>query len=347
MFAKLVSPPRLHYQAEMADPSIDALRRAAETDDVAALTRFGRRLLDETEPDAVAEAALVLDRATHLGGTEAPAMLAPLFAVGAGAPQNWKTALDLLQIAAERGSSSAQGQLAALADAERVLRGVAPEAPERWRRLRVSIDVPSWSRAGPQVVLHPAPRISRYDNFISPAVCAWLIGRAEGRVTPARVFHPVGGEGLLDQSRSNSALEFKLADMDVVLAMLRFRVAAVVGVQPADLEAPQVLHYRVGQRFERHYDFLDADLPGHTRELAERGQRIITFLIYLNGDFDGGETDFPLLDQRCKPPAGGALCFVNIDPAGAPDRRTLHAGLTPTRGEKWLFSQWIRRPPIR
>jgi hypothetical protein len=37
------------------------------------------------------------------------------------------------------------------------------------------------------------------------------------------------------------------------------------------------------------------------------------------------------------------LLFANVDAATrAPDPLTLHAGLPPTRGEKWIFSQWIR-----
>jgi hypothetical protein len=45
---------------------------------------------------------------------------------------------------------------------------------------------------------------------------------------------------------------------------------------------------------------------------------------------------------------GDALMFANVDLAGNPDRRTLHAGLPPTRGEKWVLSQWIRdRTPAR
>lgn len=38
--------------------------------------------------------------------------------------------------------------------------------------------------------------------------------------------------------------------------------------------------------------------------------------------------------------------FSNTDPAGAPDYATLHAGLPPTTGEKWLLSQWIRSKPV-
>jgi hypothetical protein len=66
-------------------------------------------------------------------------------------------------------------------------------------------------------------------------------------------------------------------------------------------------------------------------------------LIYLNDDFDGGETNFPLINRRFKGRKGDALFFRNVNDAGAPDIRTLHAGLAPTRGEKWLFSQWARR----
>jgi hypothetical protein len=36
---------------------------------------------------------------------------------------------------------------------------------------------------------------------------------------------------------------------------------------------------------------------------------------------------------------------MNTDETGRPDRRTMHVGLPPTRGEKWLLSQWIRGVP--
>ena len=42
--------------------------------------------------------------------------------------------------------------------------------------------------------------------------------------------------------------------------------------------------------------------------------------------------------QLSAPPAA----IVNITPDFAPDPRTLHAGLPPRTGEKWMFSQWIR-----
>jgi hypothetical protein len=49
--------------------------------------------------------------------------------------------------------------------------------------------------------------------------------------------------------------------------------------------------------------------------------------------------------RRWKGRRGSALFFWNVEPDGTRDQDTLHAGLPVTRGEKWLLSQWIGRPP--
>lgn len=47
----------------------------------------------------------------------------------------------------------------------------------------------------------------------------------------------------------------------------------------------------------------------------------------------GYDSDFP------------ASAPYQMDNHGKPDKATRHAGLPPTEGEKWLFSQWIREFP--
>ncbi|CAL1549051.1 unnamed protein product [Lymnaea stagnalis] len=106
------------------------------------------------------------------------------------------------------------------------------------------------------------------------------------------------------------------------------------------------MHYAVGQEFSVHHDFLDPAQPGPAADIARRGQRMGTFLIYLNDDYEGGETAFPRAGIAHRGKAGDALFFANVTPDGRPDPLTLHAGKPPTAGEKWIFSQWIRdRPP--
>jgi prolyl 4-hydroxylase len=77
-------------------------------------------------------------------------------------------------------------------------------------------------------------------------------------------------------------------------------------------------------------------------ELAVLGQRIVTCLVYLNDGFEGGETEFPAIDWRYRGKPGDSLIFNNVTPQGLPDMASLHAGLPPTRGEKWVLSQWVR-----
>jgi hypothetical protein len=133
-----------------------------------------------------------------------------------------------------------------------------------------------------------------------------------------------------------------LVHTDLVVLLIRDRLSAACGLPVTAMEVPQVFHYAVGQAFRLHEDYLVPDGAYKSRELATHGQRARTLLIYLNEGFEGGETDFPRLDLRFRGRKGEALMFTNVLPDGSPDRRMSHAGLPPSAGEKWLFSQWVR-----
>ena len=124
--------------------------------------------------------------------------------------------------------------------------------------------------------------------------------------------------------------------------MLRAKMAQAAELPVMAMESTAVLHYEPGEEFLPHFDFLDVNQPGPAKDVAGRGQRVLTFLISLNEGYEGGETDFPEIGKRWKGRKGNALFFWNVEPDGTPDRLTRHAGLPPTRGEKWLLSQWIR-----
>jgi len=255
---------------------------------------------------------------------EALAFSAVLAGLGAGEPHDWAEAVARLRRAADAGLASAADQL-------RVLAGLEGESR-----------LDAWLHAAPRERLLNDPRIAVSRGFLPPAACDWLIARARGRVAQAQVFDAETGAGRVEETRSNSAWELKLEDLDLVLVAVRARIAATVSTPAGALEPIQVLHYAMGQRFERHFDFLDPAVPGYAADIARRGQRMATFLVYLNEGFGGGETDFPIVGLSHKGGAGDALMFANLDAQGRPDRRTLHAGLPPTSGEKWLLSQWIR-----
>ncbi len=106
-----------------------------------------------------------------------------------------------------------------------------------------------------------------------------------------------------------------------------------------------VLHYDVGEQISEHFDFVDPNVPDYERHIRERGQRIVTFLVYLNDEYSGGETEFPRLGVRHRGQGGEGFFFVNAFADGRPDVRTLHAGRAPSSGEKWIVSQFIKSQP--
>jgi prolyl 4-hydroxylase len=318
---------------------VESLRESARSGDVKAMSLLGQALLRAgSTPADLREAEATLAAADRAGDAEAPAVLAMLSATGVGAPRDWTRAMGLLVVAAERGSANARGQLQTLGS-EAVH---ADGGGQDWARLAGSLDLTAWTQHPAKRVLSVTPRVATMEGFVSPRVCAWMIARADERIAPAQVFDAETGAASFADARSNSAVEFGFGDLDVVQALLRAYIALSIDVPEGALEPSQVLHYAVGQSFAPHYDFLDTRVPGYAIEAATNGQRLATFLIYLNDGFEGGETDFPLLHLRAKAPPGGALYFANVDAAGAPDPRTLHAGLAPTSGEKWLLSQWVR-----
>jgi len=195
-------------------------------------------------------------------------------------------------------------------------------------------------------VFSDAPRMVVVKGFASAAACDWLIELARPHLRVADIYDRDSGElTRADGLRTNSAAPIDLAHTDLVLAFLRARIAAITEVPLIALEASQVLHYEVGQQFAAHHDFLDVTFPGLAREVERGGQRGLTLLIYLNEGYGGGETAFPRLGRSFKGRKGDALIFWNVTEDGKPDWSTEHIGTAPTKGEKWLFSQWIRVKP--
>lgn len=248
--------------------------------------------------------------------------LALMAGIGLGMPHDPPLAMARLKQAAALGHGLAAESLALLE--------TEPGGLEAWCR-----------PASPQAVSQ-RPHVLIAENFVSPAVCDWLMARARPGLASALVYDPATGEGRRDAVRTNSAVAFDLAATDMVLVLVREKLARLAGLPVAGLEPSQVLHYRPGQKFDWHVDFLDPALPGHVQDLGLRGQRIATALIRLNDDYQGGETAFEAGDLRFSGPKGSVLLWANVTPNGRPDPLTRHAGLPPTSGEKWILSQWMR-----
>jgi prolyl 4-hydroxylase len=314
--------------AGRATEATDLLRGAAAGGNVAALAALGKHLLIH-RPDRAREGLNALSAAAQGGSGESAHLLAVFIAEGVGFPQSWPAAFAALQHSAELKWLPAQREI-------ELLTGELKAA-----RLE-DVDLSRWLKAPPAYPVSSEARIFAVRNFASPRMCDRLIELARPRLKAAQTFDPETGAGQYESSRNNSDCHLILPYSDLALALVRARIAALIQMPPPFFEPPTMLHYKPGETFSPHYDFLDDTKPGLSKKIAQNGQRVLTFLLYLNEDFAGGETEFPLIGIRYKGNKGDALCFWNVTQDGSPDRRTLHAGLPPTRGEKWLLSQWVR-----
>jgi len=290
----------------------------------------------------VQRAAELLQRASSEGHAEASERCALLDALGSARPPDWNRSLDMLALAAQQGSRSAREQLLILADNERD--PVIPEDVDDdfWSAERARIPLERRMQPGEKQALSESPRIRLIHGFATPAECRWLMSLALPKLGPATVFDQETGGQTLDPTRDNSFLVLRIGEMNVLTEVIRNRISAATALPPPLFEPSQILHYAVGQRFKAHHDFLDPKNSAYGETLSHFGQRIATFLIYLNDGYGGGETTFPSIGLKYRAQAGDALFFANVTRDGIPDPLTLHAGLPPTSGEKWVFSQWIR-----
>ena len=335
------------------DDAINELALAAQRKDVDATTQLAKRIIvGDRAPRLTRQGIGLLRDAVNLGGAEAAGHLAVLYVAGMIGKPDWGKALRLLAQAVERGWAPARGQFEVLASMTgalagesqtgRSLIGMCSGSPD------AGIDPDILGRLltpGDGEVLSPDPHVHRFPGFVSAEVCDWLIERAQGRLQRALVYDVVRQADVAGKTRTNTAAPFHIMDADIVHLLVQTRIAAACGQPVAHMEAPTVLHYGVGESIGNHYDFVDPEQPGYAEEIRTRGTRVLTFLVYLNSDYEGGETVFPKLDLTHAGQRGEGMFFVNTLANGQADVRTLHNGKPPTRGEKWIFSQFVRNRP--
>jgi len=299
------------------------LQQRALAGDARAQYELGARLLvGRGVPAAPRDGAALVAASARQENTDALQLCAVLAAAGIGGAQNWDAAFDFVRRAAAKGDKRAKGQLLLIGD-------------ELTDQLSI-----------PRATQHfAAPRVLTFERFLSPSLCRWIIERARPSLESARVIHAEEGGAKVDSIRTNTGMGFSLIDTDLVMQLTQARIAAAIGVPMAHQEPTNILHYEPGQEYRPHYDFVDPGVAHFQQQLMTVGQRTVTFLIYLNDDYQDGATAFPRLDWSFKGKAGDAIAFWNLTD-GKPDTRTLHAGTPPVGGIKWLFSKWVRDRPV-
>jgi prolyl 4-hydroxylase len=267
----------------------------------------------------LAAARALFERAAALGDSSSAVVTRAFIAGGVGGPPDWPRALELLRAAA----------------------GTEAEAASQSRLIAAMALGPAGEPLGPFAsnILCDAPEVRLFPALFTADECAYLIATAGPKLQPSVVVDPHSGKQIPNPIRTSSGVGFPLIDENPAIHALNRRLAAASGTDVRAGEPLQVLRYAPGEQYHQHSDAL----PG----VAPMEQRVLTFLVYLDEDYDGGETRFPMPSIDVRGRTGDGLLFRNASADGAPDPRSVHAGLPVTRGVKHLASRWIRAAPLR
>ena len=301
--------------------------RARHGGDAQALLQLGVRLLNgDNAPHSPVNGAAVIAIAADHDDAQAWRLMAGFAAQGLGQAQSWANACTAMERAVTLGDPLARQQ-------QQLLHSLQLDSVQ---------GIEDWLACEGAEVFHEAPRMLVFRSFLPAALCEYLIQTAQPRLVRANVYDVATGQTKIDPMRTNRRAPHSVLDIDLLVQLIRARLAGAAGVAVEMLESPEVLHYEVGQQYKLHVDYFHVGSPRLAEHVQSHGQRIKTALVYLNDNYVGGETAFPRLGISFRGSAGDALIFDNVDAQGNGDLNTAHQGSAPTQGEKWLLSQWIR-----
>lgn len=317
MMASPVETARQLASSGRVHDALAALRTAGDAGDAVALAELAVwHLRGDALPRNLAHARQCLARARIIGHVDAALMEIALTANGSGGAPDWPGALALLKSAAATDPLAAQ-HLSLLRDMALGADGAPRHLPK-------------------PLSLNTSPHIRRFPAFCSPIECGHIASVAAPTLQPATVFDPATGKMVAHPIRSSDNAPIGPVQESLVVQAINRRISAATRTHVTQGEPLTVLRYAPGQQYRPHLDTLP----------DQSNQRIRTAILYLNHNYTGGRTVFPLLDLEVAPGVGDLIVFDNVDANGAPDPLSRHAGLPITSGTKWIATRWIRAQPI-
>lgn len=116
------------------------------------------------------------------------------------------------------------------------------------------------------------------------------------------------------------------------------------GIDKSHQEQLQVAMYEPRGMFVDHYDACVSEDPENCLRMNKgSGQRRATLLVYLNDDFEGGETEFGEVGFKIKPATGKGIFFWSTREDESLITESKHRGNEVLGGSKWIATKWTHK----
>ena len=178
------------------------------------------------------------------------------------------------------------------------------------------------------------------NNIITEEEAKYIIKKANSKFEDSLVLDDkIEGKLNTDVRKSKTAWMHK---DDPLIFNIMTRIANMVNIPIENAESLQVVKYGPNGYYKHHHDSCCDEAKSCHDFIKDGGQRIKTVLIYLNDDFTEGETDFPVLNKKIKPPKYSAVVFNPLaKDSNKCHPKALHAGLPVKSGIKYVANLWF------
>ena len=189
-----------------------------------------------------------------------------------------------------------------------------------------------------------SPYLWEIDGILSKKECSIIIDTAKPLLERNTVVDDskIQGSRVADVRTSSGAhfnkdMKYSL-EFDMIRRKIEYAISEFTKLPIENQEGFQVLHYEVNEEYKAHHDYFVRNTEYWKGQVEIGGQRMFSFLLYLNDVEEGGETEYPQVNKMIAPSPGKACMHQNfVD--GKEYFKSEHAAL-PVKKEKsglWLL----------
>jgi len=123
-------------------------------------------------------------------------------------------------------------------------------------------------------------------------------------------------------------------------------ISSVLSVDSRLLEPLDGIKFSRGDYHGRHVDFVEEQVASGAASIKKYGQRMASFIIYLNDNFKGGETCFPTIGKKIEPLTGRMVIWGNLDKNYRPNYFAMREEAFVKTGVKYILLGHVREQRV-
>lgn len=186
-------------------------------------------------------------------------------------------------------------------------------------------------------------RLYEQEDVFTKEECNRVIAYMKPKMKRSTVAGKTERDVSNDRTSKTGWIKYYDEEMSFFTSKLRNLGRKLTGIRDDDMyEDVSIVQYEPGQLYRPHFD---ACTTMRNCKNNMRIYRIATIIVYLNDDFEGGETNFPKAKKKVKPVTGKIVYFEDTDNQGKEIPESLHEGVAVKNGEKWIATLWIKFKP--